>query len=66
MNGTVSSLPGPGKVEVEKECNILGSPQLWLQADHSLSCSGCGSTCCPRIMIPMEGKAISFSKSRAA
>lgn len=41
MNGAVSSLPGPGMVEVEKECDILGSPQLWLQADHSRSCFGC-------------------------
>lgn len=41
MNGAVSSLPGPGMVEVEKECDILGSPQLSLQADHSRSCFGC-------------------------
>lgn len=41
MNGAVSSLPSPGMVEVEKECDILGSPQLWLQADHSYSCFSC-------------------------
>lgn len=66
MNGAVSSLPGPGMVEVAKECDIVGSPQLWLQADLSRPRFGCGSTCCPRIMIPMEEKAISFSNSRAA
>lgn len=66
MNGAVSSLPGPGMVEVEKECDIVGSPQPWLQADHSCSLFSCRSTCCPRIIIPMEGKAISFSSSRAA
>lgn len=66
MNGAVSSLPGPGMVEVGKECDTVGSPQVWQQADRSRSCFGCWGTCCPKIMIPMEEKAISFSNSRAA
>lgn len=37
MIGAVPSLPGPGMVEVGKECGMVGSAQLWLQAHHSHS-----------------------------